>query len=348
MNYFLIKQLAREINSAITILDTETTGFHDSRVVEFACLTIHPSGKEFYLEKMINPGSRIERAATNVHGIRNEDVKDCHNFASISDVVDDVFKNHIVSGYNTKAYDVHVLIRELRRVGKVADLPGRQIDVLNTVPWLNGKRGALGDAAKRYCVEQSGKHRAMADVMTTAALLEAIIWRHGVDHVLSKMDGPWNRNMSIVQNQDGSPPQSLKPDTKKQTAKAVVLAHIKENGRILSQDFADIASKHNYATATISYIVSDLFVRGDVNAEQVIDHAAQELIAPNLDKAIHNVGGIMRLRPLKEALESIIKTPVDYIQLRVALSQMKGMHHRSERHFTKDDESAINENGKER
>ena len=70
----------------IVFFDLETTGVNISkdRIVEISILKITPNGKEEGRTRRINPGMPIPPEATAIHGIGDEDVKDCPTFKEIA------------------------------------------------------------------------------------------------------------------------------------------------------------------------------------------------------------------------------------------------------------------------
>ena len=66
--------------------DLETTGLdiRQDRIVELSCIKILPSGEREVRTKRLNPQKPISPAASAVHGIYDDDVKDEPTFSQIA------------------------------------------------------------------------------------------------------------------------------------------------------------------------------------------------------------------------------------------------------------------------
>ena len=66
-----------KLDRPLAVLDLETTGTAPEidRIIEIAILLVYPDGKEIEYCRRVNPEIAIPPEATNVHGIRDEDVK---------------------------------------------------------------------------------------------------------------------------------------------------------------------------------------------------------------------------------------------------------------------------------
>lgn len=65
--------------NCIVFFDLETTGVNiaKDRIVEISVLKVYPNGKEEQKTIRVNPEMPIPKEASEVHGIYDEDVKDC-------------------------------------------------------------------------------------------------------------------------------------------------------------------------------------------------------------------------------------------------------------------------------
>ena len=75
-----------KLSRPIVFLDLETTGTDAAkdRIVEISLVKVHPNGDEEVKTRRINPGMPIPPAATAVHKITDEDVKDEPRFEQIA------------------------------------------------------------------------------------------------------------------------------------------------------------------------------------------------------------------------------------------------------------------------
>ena len=75
-----------KLNNPIVFFDLETTGINiaKDRIVEISVLKVMPNGKEEQKTVRVNPGMHIPEQASAIHGIYDEDVKDCPTFKEIA------------------------------------------------------------------------------------------------------------------------------------------------------------------------------------------------------------------------------------------------------------------------
>ncbi len=153
------------------ILDTETTGFEPSdghRIIEFAALEMIDrklTGKSLHL--YFNPERDIPEAATNVHGITFEQVKNQPTFGQQVDLIIDYIRDAELIIHNAK-FDLNFLDHHFQELGKqkTLDYATESIDTLfmarNKFPGAKNNLDALCD---RYKVDRSnrGYHGALID-----------------------------------------------------------------------------------------------------------------------------------------------------------------------------------------
>ena len=70
----------------LVFLDLETTGVNvgGDRIVEIALLKVHPNGSKESRRYLVNPTIPIPEVVTKIHGITNEQVKDCPKFSELA------------------------------------------------------------------------------------------------------------------------------------------------------------------------------------------------------------------------------------------------------------------------
>ena len=96
----------------IVFFDLETTGVdpaHD-RIVEISMIKISPDGEETVKTRRLNPEMPIPPEATAVHGITDEDVKDCPTFARIARSLEAFLVGCDFGGFNSNRFDLPVLV----------------------------------------------------------------------------------------------------------------------------------------------------------------------------------------------------------------------------------------------
>ena len=106
-------QWARQILECdLVILDLETTTLHNAEIVQIGVLS---KTSEVLVEQLVKPARSISAAATQVHGITDEDVADASPFTEIADQLLGLLEGKTVAVYNLE-FDRGVLRNELGRV----------------------------------------------------------------------------------------------------------------------------------------------------------------------------------------------------------------------------------------
>lgn len=163
-----------KLERPIVVFDLETTGVdtNTARIVEIAVIKVFPDGSKEEKSYRINPTIPIPPGATEVHGITDDDVKDCPTFASFSKGMFDYFSGCDIGGYNSDSYDVPLLCQEFARCGILFPEEGTCfVDVLKMERHVNAHN--LGATYKRYSGEElDGAHGALADTRATVFILE--------------------------------------------------------------------------------------------------------------------------------------------------------------------------------
>jgi DNA polymerase-3 subunit epsilon len=169
-----------QLKRPLAFIDLETTGVNIStdRIIEIAIIKIMPDGSSVSKVKRINPGIPIPKDATEIHGICDEDVKDCPQFKEIANEFRQFLDNCDLAGYNSNRFDIPLLVEEFLRVGQNLDTAGRRFIDVQRIFHLMEKR-TLGAALRFYCnKELDGAHSAEADARATYEILEAQINRY--------------------------------------------------------------------------------------------------------------------------------------------------------------------------
>ena len=113
----------------IIFFDLETTGTDPARdrIVELAFVKLTPDGGRETLTKRINPGIPIPPEVTLIHGIRDEDIKDCPQFKHVAHSIFEWMRGCDLGGYNSSKFDLPLLAEELLRVGINVDFTERHM-----------------------------------------------------------------------------------------------------------------------------------------------------------------------------------------------------------------------------
>lgn len=169
------------IKNPIVFLDLETTGVDPAkdRIVEISLVKVMPDGSREVKTRRLNPGMPIPAAATAVHHITDDDVRDCPTFKEIARSLATYIEGADLAGYNSNKFDIPVLAEEFLRAGLDVDLKKRKaIDVQNIFHKMEQR--TLVAAYKFYCdKELDGAHSAEADTLATLEVLEAQLERYG-------------------------------------------------------------------------------------------------------------------------------------------------------------------------
>lgn len=159
----------------IIFFDLETTGLDiaKDRIVELCYIRVEPNGNEEARSMRINPEMHIPEMASSVHGITDDDVKDCPTFADVAPQLAATFEGCDLAGFNSNRFDLPLLAEEFMKAGVNIDLSHVQaIDVQNIYHKL--EKRTLAAAYKFYCGRDlENAHSALADTQATYEVLQA-------------------------------------------------------------------------------------------------------------------------------------------------------------------------------
>ncbi len=169
-----------KLERPLAVFDIESTGvlpLHD-RIVELAILKVMPDGTRQMNVRRLNPGIPIPPEAAAIHGITDDDVKDCPSFADIAAKLYRYLDGCDLAGYNILSFDVPMLRKEFERAGIEFKTDGRHIaDAFNIFCKLYPRR--LSDAYRIFTGrELEGAHGAGADTEAAYQVLLGEIARH--------------------------------------------------------------------------------------------------------------------------------------------------------------------------
>ncbi len=163
------------LDRPLLTLDVETTGIDPSldRVIELGVSVLHPDGtvKPKGWSVRINPGIPIPAASTAIHGITDEDVKDCQPFSWFAPKLHTSMQDKDIATYNGRRLDLPIIDEEFRRCGMKLDLTGvRIIDAAGI--FFKREPRDLSAAVERYCGRKlEGAHGAGQDADATLDVL---------------------------------------------------------------------------------------------------------------------------------------------------------------------------------
>ena len=115
----------------------------------------------------------IPEASSAIHGIYDEDVKDCPTFKDVAKKIASDIEGCDLAGFNSNRFDIPVLAEEFLRAGVDIDLMKHKfVDV--QVIYHKLEQRTLSAAYKFYCNKDlENAHSALADTEATLEVLEA-------------------------------------------------------------------------------------------------------------------------------------------------------------------------------
>ncbi|MDR0421135.1 MAG: 3'-5' exonuclease [Prevotellaceae bacterium] len=168
------------LKNPVVAVDLETTGLDiaKDRIVEICIIKILPNGTEDVKISRLNPTIPISPEASAIHGIYNEDVKDCPTFREIAKNMAAHIDGCDLLGYNSIKFDIPLLAEEFLRAGVDVDFRKRKmIDVQNIFHKMEQR--TLIAAYKFYCNKNlDNAHSAEADTRATIEVLESQLDRY--------------------------------------------------------------------------------------------------------------------------------------------------------------------------
>ncbi len=168
------------LGKPLVFFDLETTGINAARdrIVEIGALKIMPDGSEHRLEQRINPGIKIPRQTSNIHGIFDEDVKDMPTFKEYTSELLQFIDNSDLAGYNSNRFDVPLLVEEFLRADVNFEMKNRKLIDVQTI-FMKMEQRSLSAASKFYLNKKlENAHTAMADVQATYDVFMAQLERY--------------------------------------------------------------------------------------------------------------------------------------------------------------------------
>ncbi|MDR1896964.1 MAG: 3'-5' exonuclease [Prevotellaceae bacterium] len=168
------------LKNPVIIFDIESTGLNiaKDRIVEISVIKVFIDGREEFKTRRINPQMPIPPESSKIHGITDEDVKDCPIFKEIAKSLFSYIEGCDLVGYNLFKFDVPLLVEEFLRAGVNVDFRKRKIvDVQNIFHKMEQR--TLAAAYKFYCEKVlKNAHTAEADTRATYEVLQSQLDRY--------------------------------------------------------------------------------------------------------------------------------------------------------------------------
>lgn len=152
------------------VVDLETTGLRagPDRVVELSVVRVAPDGSSrLVLDTLVDP--RRPMAATDVHGITDDDVRDAPTFRKLAPTFAEAVSGCVLATYNA-SFDMSFLRSELADAGISGRLPHVCLMWLRPALQL-GNRCKLRDACAEHGILLEHAHASRDDALAAARLL---------------------------------------------------------------------------------------------------------------------------------------------------------------------------------
>lgn len=168
------------LRNPLVFFDLETTGINivKDRIVEISYVKVFPNGKEELKTYRVNPGMPIPPESTAIHGITDEDVKDCPTFKEIAKTLANQIEGCDLAGFNSNRFDIPLLAEEFLRADVDIDFSKRKFIDVQTI-FHKMEQRTLSAAYKFYCDrELENAHTSEADTIATYEILKAQLDRY--------------------------------------------------------------------------------------------------------------------------------------------------------------------------
>jgi DNA polymerase-3 subunit epsilon len=165
----------------IAVLDCETTGLEVKRDRIVSIGAVRLQGRHLYhhivLDHLVDPGQRIPRRSTAIHGITDEMVAGQASFAVVFPEVRSFLDGCVLLGHNVP-FDAAMLKRECS-LAEIDWQPPPVLDLLRLSVALDPKLSSysLDSLAAWLGVEIRGRHTALGDSLVTAEIYQLLLPR---------------------------------------------------------------------------------------------------------------------------------------------------------------------------
>jgi DNA polymerase-3 subunit epsilon len=198
------------LKKPLAFFDLETTGINISRdrIVELSIVKALPNGTEEVRTMRVNPEMSIPVESSLIHGIYDEDVKDCPTFRQVAKTLAAFLEGCDLAGFNSNRFDVPMLVEEFLRVDVDFEVKNRRLIDAQRIFHLMEPR-TLAAAYKFYCGKQLvGAHGAEADALATYEVLKAQISHYAgveVEDANGNVAVPIHNDMDVLHKLTVSP-----------------------------------------------------------------------------------------------------------------------------------------------
>ena len=173
------------------VLDFETTGVstQTDRIVEISLVKTDSNLNVIdKFHSLINPTISIPQGASDVHGIKDSDVKSAPTFGQLADKIFQFISGCDIAGYNSNRFDIPLLSQEFSRCGITLDLSN--INIVDSYQIeIKSVPNSLSDVYKRHTgKELIGAHGAESDTLATLEILKSQIKKYGLPQDFKQLE----------------------------------------------------------------------------------------------------------------------------------------------------------------
>jgi len=173
----------------ILFFDIESTGLNiaSDAIIELSFVKVLPGSEERIKTWRVKPWDyarncqkKITPSAQAIHGISDDDLKDCPRFSDIADEVVAWLEDSDLAGFNSTKFDLPMLAEELERVRRYMGVnlhEKKMVDVQNIYHVMEPRN--LKAAYRFYCGQElENAHAAEADTLATYEVLKSQLDRY--------------------------------------------------------------------------------------------------------------------------------------------------------------------------
>lgn len=187
------------LKNPLVFFDLESTGLNiaTDKIVELCFIKLLPNGEKKILHKRINPGIHIPIEVSLLHGIYDEDVKECPKFNEIGKTLDQFILGCDLAGFNILKFDLPLLTEEFLRANIEFSTEKRNFVDAQKIFHLMEPR-TLSAAYKFYCNQElDNAHSAKVDTEATLEVFLAQLEKYDGVSIKDKLG---NLSIPVVSN----------------------------------------------------------------------------------------------------------------------------------------------------
>lgn len=176
---FFTKEIVKELNKTIVVLDIETTGFsqYNDRIVEFGAIKLVNGKQVDSMSMLINPCIHIPSKVVEVHGIDDTMVATSPSEEYFAPKIAEFLEGSALIVAHNAAFDIRFLEQMFIRNNLTFDY--KYLDTLKFAKKIfpMSPNHKLSTLAEYLNIEIKEVHRALSDVETTVWLLRHLAYR---------------------------------------------------------------------------------------------------------------------------------------------------------------------------